>query len=188
MIKVKIMGGLGNQMFQYAALRSLMLKYNKTGEMCLDGLSNTGHAIYSLEHFNISNDVKLSDKKFNKFENLMLNIYEKKMASKKVSYYFLCFFNYISNLFGFYFIPDGYCKFHFSFNKKINMIGYFQSEKYFVEYKEIIKQELKVKEPILEQNKKLLKNINETVSVCVHIRRGDFVNSVHQICDINYCF
>lgn len=186
MIKVKIMGGLGNQMFQYAALRAMMLQHNTDGEMVLDGLSNMGHAIYSLDHFNIAHDVKISDQKFNKIENFLFRIYEKNLASKKISYSFICKLGYILNLFGFYFIPDGYSKFHFSFRKNIDMIGYFQSDKYFKQYEDIIKNELMVKEPLLEQNKEIFQKINETDSVCVHIRRGDFVNSVHQICNIDY--
>ena len=45
------MGGLGNQMFQYAALRSYMLDWNEEGTISLKGITNKNHNVYSLNHF-----------------------------------------------------------------------------------------------------------------------------------------
>ncbi|MDI9364554.1 MAG: alpha-1,2-fucosyltransferase [Flavobacterium sp.] len=62
-----------------------------------------------------------------------------------------------------------------SYNKYC--IGYFQSYKYFQSIGLIIKSDFGFKNPIDTDCEPLLRKICETNSVCIHIRRGDYVNN-----------
>ncbi len=53
--------------------------------------------------------------------------------------------------------------------------GYFQNEAFFKEYREDILNEFKLKKELNGVNKNLAKKMNETNSVAVHIRRGDYL-------------
>ena len=89
-------------------------------------------------------------------------------------------------------IPDFTYKepyFHYSpipQNKNMNLYGYFQSEKYFENYKDIIRSYFEPADFILNKLKNKYGNILEN-SCSLHVRRGDFVNNkTHQVCDLNY--
>lgn len=65
--------------------------------------------------------------------------------------------------------------------------GYWASEKYFAPIKDVIKQEFTVREPLAVKATDLLAEITERKSVCVNIRRGDFVaNPTHNVCGLDY--
>ena len=70
--------------------------------------------------------------------------------------------------------------------KKYYFYGYWQSEKYFAEYKDIIKSELKVKKPISIECLPYSEEIKGCNAVCLHIRRGDFVQEGQIVCDVAY--
>ena len=87
----------------------------------------------------------------------------------------------------------------FSFDKityepNLSLIGYFQSEKYFVESKtEICKKfisGLKKEIEIFDKVKKFIKDINEKnlPIVTIHVRRGDYVGlqHIHKLCSLQY--
>ena len=188
MYEIRLMGGLGNQMFQYAVLRALTLEYKDKGIISLAGITNKGHNVYALNHLNISNDIKV------------INYFNIKSFINYLFYGYYCVFiinskNSVKRLkrlqkllqpLGMYCIPDGYLPIKPSKFKHNSLVGYFQSTKYFDKYKNIIKEELKVKEEILPNNLEILKDIQKSNSVCLHIRRGDYVGTKHQVCDDNY--
>lgn len=69
--------------------------------------------------------------------------------------------------------------------------GYWQDEKYFKDIKKIIINEFTFEEIPDEKNQEIFDKINASNSVCVHIRRGDYVSSLrtrlnHGLCGINY--
>lgn len=77
--------------------------------------------------------------------------------------------------------------------KKINKLftyGSFEKYSYFSSIKEILKNELRPTHPILESNKRLYSIINETNSVCLAVRRGDFLignnKKIFHVCDEVY--
>ncbi len=72
--------------------------------------------------------------------------------------------------------------------KNIFIHGYWQSEKYFYDIQNELKKELIIKEKISIKNEEIYNQIKETSSVCVHIRRGDFLlqsNNLY-ICENDY--
>ena len=64
--------------------------------------------------------------------------------------------------------------------------GYWQSEKYFFDYKEQIKNELRVKTEPLPICHKYFEIASQPNATCVHIRRGDYVSCNMIACDEKY--
>ena len=70
--------------------------------------------------------------------------------------------------------------------------GYWQSPKYFEKIKTLVREECRVKDPPQGENADLLARIRENHNpVCLHVRRGDFVNDEeihekHGICSMDY--
>ena len=190
-IAVRLMGGLGNQMFQYATLRNLMIKYDMEGIIDLSGITNLTHNVYSLEHLNISDEVKVinnfkSTKKF--FAHLTLGIYYHFLEKRKYGFNLLSEMEKQLNELGIYCAPDGYIKLEKPV-KRINYLeGYFQSSKYFDDNKKIIRNELKVIDKPNKRNKRLIDEISKNNSVCLHIRRGDYIGGSFQVCTDKYYY
>lgn len=187
-ISVRLMGGLGNQMFEYAALRAMMIKYNQKGIISLKGITNKTHNIYSLNHFNINQEVEVINNESlkSKLNYLIYGFYYVFLIKHKNGFSIMKKIQPFLNKIGIFCLPDGYIKFSKCSSNNNTMVGYFQSIQYFNDYKDIIKKELKVVDAVLEDNKKLLKEIEANNSVCVHIRRGDYVGTNHQVCDEAY--
>jgi hypothetical protein len=140
------MGRLGNQLFQYAAIRSLAL--NNGYDFKLPNISNKSfHGQVSLlNKFNIKNDY------LNFFENFFIRNNYIEPNWRHVDY-------------NFYNIKD---------NTSIS--GYFQSMYYFEKYMDIIKNELTPKDEILEKNKQYINNLKKIYNceiTSIHVRRGD---------------
>jgi hypothetical protein len=145
-IKVKITGGLGNQLFQYFFARSLNIKLKCNVELDVSEFT-TGK--YKTHDLNLNNlDLKLP---FSVNKNFFLSLFFKPIVDKN---------------------PFKYCNSIFD-NQYFNYIGYWQSYKYFEEYWSVFKKDF-IFEKKISTNPLLDKIINNN-SVSVHIRRGDYI-------------
>lgn len=187
---VKLNGGLGNQMFQYAFALALSKKLN--AEVVFDFryfeeiklLEDIPNREYGLGNFNlVCNEASKEDldqiipnqKPKNKFLWRVLRIKKYKpegnVATPKTAYKF------DNNLFK---SKDYYC-----------YDGYFQNEKYFADIREDILKSFSLKHQIGEKNQAILDVIKSTNSVSLHVRRGDYVtlesaNKFHGTCSLEY--
>ena len=171
MYTIKIGGGLGNQIFYYAFYKKLKNLgyevYVDISEMELYNLHNGYELeqVFRLDILKIPQEQKI--KELTLIERKFLNrIYIK---LKKIIY-ILSKRVYIEK-WGEISFPK-----HNKKNKNIYCLGAFQSEKYFYDIRDIIRQELEF--PIIkdELNKKIEKEIRNSNSVSIHIRRGDYLN------------
>lgn len=181
MIIVRLMGGLGNQMFQYAAGRRL------------------SHVLGA--------DLKLDITAFNKtasrkFELSALNI-TASMARRAET----CPFAKTRWLYSIPYLPRRFIRNrryikekHFHFDKEILFLpdnvyldGYWQSEKYFADISDIIRSEFTAKTPLTGANRDLSAMITSCDSVSIHIRRGDYMadpqtHNFHGVCTLEYYY
>lgn len=184
MIVVKIQGGLGNQMFQFA-FASVIAEKNKT-KVFLD------LSIYD-------NHKKINGYTPRSFELNIFNNQYKVATNKQIKkFYNLSFLNKIKKKFKFAYpkiVAENNLAFQPSFliaQTPVNFIGYFQSYKYFDGFEDKIKQLFAFPIKNLSQNSKgALISFKDKNTVSVHIRRGDYVtdsitNSVHGCCTIEY--
>ncbi len=171
MITVKLMGGLGNQMFQYAVARQLAKQHNTDVQLDLTALldrrprSDYVFRNYDLSIFKISENFPIPFllTKFIGCSQSTPLIYRLSKYNKKNKYIFT--------------------EKHFNYHPEINQLpdnsylsGYWQSYKYFLNIKDIIKKEFTFKNPLSPLAFELSKKILNTKAVCINIRRGDFVN------------
>jgi hypothetical protein len=187
MVIVKLMGGLGNQMFQFAAARRLALANQTTLKFDTYFLQdrtlreNFTFRKYELDIFNL-NVCIATPKDIDKF---CLRL----VSSRRID----SLMNYIDPHYK-------YSENQFKFNPEVLRLprnsyleGYFQSEKYFIDYQNQIRKDFTFKNAPNEANQKLIDEISKTNSIAVHIRRGDFVsNSVthefHGVCSLSYYY
>lgn len=189
MIVVKLMDGLGNQMFQYAFARYLQSRYNEKIIFETSKLGKKAARLYGLDKLSLNSNVRLA----NKFENIILKLYSKiiRVICEKV---FKISFN--SNIgyykmikIGLYTTEEPIKFFEFRYSKlPIKIVrGYFQSPKYFEQIENIIKQEFRVSTYCNEESEAFIRQLNNSESVCVHIRRGDYIgNEKFEICNEKY--
>lgn len=76
-------------------------------------------------------------------------------------------------------------------HKSVFIEGWFQSELYFREFGEQMRDELQLREAPSEANQRWLEQINSAEAVCVHVRRGDYLTnaSVRErigVCGLEY--
>lgn len=179
MITVHMMGNIGNQMFIYAFARRLQLEYNQDLTFDLSGLKRGYYtANYKLDCLNISGDINYD---LNKLD------FKSRLKYKITSWIFHLEYGVIQRIKKDLIVPISVCKRWFNrgcfYNvnrpfyeyphtnrKNLYAYGYFQSEKYFYKYKDIISKELRVKMPLTQSDKEMIEKMSKENSVAVSIR------------------
>jgi len=164
MIITRLEGGLGNQLFQYAIGRHLSLK-NNTG-LVLDTsnyLIDKNNRHYELCRYNIK--VKTA--------NIITCIFVRlgKYIIPKITEHIKLPIKYVKEQYN-YFNSE-----ILSEKRNIILDGYWQSEKYFKDIRDIILDDLTLLSNPDKENQKMLKRINNSNSVCLHVRRDDYVSN-----------
>ena len=170
MIIVKIIGGLGNQMFQYAAGRRLSHVNHTELKLDISGFPTYKPHSYGLSHFNIKGDTATPReiayfKKYQRREGRIWFLYNRLIANESI------------------FIQER----GFPLNARVMaptksayLNGHWQSEKYFKDIDPIIREEFTVKNELGGRNKEVAEEIERTNSVSLHVRRGDYVTDEAQ--------
>lgn len=178
MIIVSINGGLGNQLFQYAFGKHLEYIHKKEVFYDLSVFDNPKHRPLALEHFNTTikkaSQSKLPFSKRKNFKNL-------KVGKSYLDRFFYPYQIIEQNQFDFN-------PLYLSNIQNAYYWGYWQSEQYFLGVKETIKNHFTFRDSdFSEQEKNTYQKINSTNSICLHVRRGDYVGSkLHPVCDRSY--
>jgi hypothetical protein len=165
MIIVRIVGGLGNQMFQYAYAKALQQKGYQVKIDITKFKKYKLHGGYQLDKFKI--DLETSTPLSNFFSRLGFS-----RSTKEKS---LLFNEKLLKL-----PKNGYVK------------GYFQTEKYFKDIREVLLKQFVFKNELSSSTLSYLKEITIENNACsLHIRRGDYIsdkkaNDVHGTCDLDY--
>ncbi len=176
MIIVKLQGGLGNQMFQYATGKSLALKNKTNFKLDLSDYVDNEERSYRLKFFNVEESLA-TEKEIISYKKIWNKITDrfKPWHKKTVITY---------NSYGYE--PD-----LLKAGGNSYLDGYWQNEKYFSNYTDLIKKDFSLKSNLSENAKMLLDKINNCDSVSLHIRRGDYLtnkkfNQIYKNLDINY--
>ena len=149
-----IMGGTGNQLFQYAAGRRLALKLNT--ELKLDTTYyDTDHLHpYTLDQFNIDADIAAPEE----------IAHVKNSGGIKEEEAFDGSANFMPEVLNY---PDNVCLF-----------GYWSNEKYFEDIRDILLKEFTLRQPLGASARHWQKKILAAeCSVSIHVRHGDFAYS-----------
>lgn len=182
-VVARIEGGLGNQLFQYAAARSLADRLGCELLLDLRGLAENGDRPYQLDQFkirgSIADDQTLAS----------LPSSRSSRASRIRSRIAQCLPAFCSYP---VFWPGD-----FSYDRRFErisqpvfLVGYWQTEKYFAWNRSRLLQDLQLVAAAPAQEK-LLERMRTSNSVALHVRRGDYVSNAaaaqfHGVCDMGY--
>ena len=185
MIIVKLMGGLGNQMFQYAAAKSLALLTQTKLKIDVSFLNdrtpreNFTYRDFKLDIFKLSFQIATS--------NEIQRFLTKPFSNKKI--------DRIRQKYNPHFIVrENSVNFNTElFNQSHNtyLEGYFQSEKYFISFENEIRDDFIFNRPEAQLNLEMVQKIKDSNSIAIHFRRGDYIsnpitNKFHGVCGIDY--
>ena len=180
LIITRLIGGLGNQLFQYSAGLALSKRLSMTLLIDISGFKKYNLHKYSLHHFNIDANIASQSelKKFygrresSLFDKLKYKIFKKENLIYKEK-------------------KRGFDEDIFSLNSSIYLDGFWQSEKYFKFCEQEIRKQFCIKSALNQKTKNLVDSIKECNAVSVHIRRADYVknkttNRIHGSLDFEY--
>lgn len=169
MIIVRLKGGLGNQMFQYAAGRRLAVATNQNLKLDLNFLErgqiaeNVTRRSYDLSIFNVVEEFAPREEcnEYFNFKNRAKNkLLGRSIENSYVKEKGVVFDPYILSLKG---------------NRYLD--GHWMSELYFKDIEGLIRNEFTFKEDLTSSTVSLSQRIVSNNSVCVHVRRGDYVSN-----------
>lgn len=171
MIIIKLKGGLGNQLFQYGFGRLISNKRNEQLKLDISSLGSAKDTKRSfvLDKFNIKAEIA-SKEEIQKYAPSAFARFTKQKILRE---------------------------FHIGWqpqlltSQKKYFEGYWQSYLYLDPIKDKLLQEITLKNPFTDYYKQISSQIKNSLSVAIHIRRGDFtdnqkIKSIHQTITLEY--
>lgn len=170
-VLVRVMGGLGNQLFCYAAARRLSIVNN--AELVIDDESGfvrdyTYKRQYSLDNFNISARKATSSERlmpFDRYRRWCKKKYSSMKPFSRKSYIEQKQLDYDSRLIDYKVLGAVY------------LDGLWQSENYFIDVENAIRKDLAICPPQDTSNTRIVERIRNCNSICIHIRCFDAQSS-----------
>ncbi|MDB5193131.1 MAG: alpha,2-fucosyltransferase [Segetibacter sp.] len=182
MIIVQLKGGLGNQLFQYAAGIALSKHHNVPLKVDISELGKADAVIGTVRNYELQHLIEppeiataaevekyLKQSFFSKYFQKLLPPYKRAIYKEAAFTYDINFFKAS---------PPFYLK------------GYRQSERYFKNCEPLIRHAFQVKRELVANVTDFLLQVKATNSVSIHIRRGDYNNPIvqayHGVLGVNY--
>lgn len=185
MIITNLLGGLGNQMFQYAAGRALSLGYSVPLHLDVSGFAKYDlHQGFELERifngvFEIANEADVRSILGWQYSPVIRRVVSRPSlaALRRKELVIEPHFHYWHGIKD---VPSN-----------CYLTGYWQSEKYFLKIAEQIRNDFSFRLPLESQNADLAKLIAQSNAVSLHVRRGDYINvsknlAVYETCSLDY--
>lgn len=186
MIYLHITGNAGNQLFQYAFARKLMKI--RSDNLFIDYRyvlkgNGTHKPVNVLRQYHTVEFEENLDGKYYPIQRLIYLALDKFLPSRKSQkslerYRLLKKYSSIFEKMGLYFY-DGEDFIDYKYNCKMSnrfVKGFWESENYFEDIRNILLEELTPINEIFEHNRKIYKDIEESESICVTVRRYDIQN------------
>lgn len=183
MVIIKITGGLGNQLFQFALGLAIEETLGFQVKYDLSAYKIVGSRKFDLDKFvgnlKIANSEEI-ERNNNVLQKIKFQIFQWvgfPFGLKGLKYYLERNFQYDANV--------------FDLANDVYLSGYWQSERYFVNHRVKLLERIKISDSHSPENMKYLKQIRSSNSVSIHVRRGDYVsnskaNSIYATCDLGY--
>ncbi len=171
---LKVSGGLGNQLFQYAAGRSLAFKTNSRLVLDVSFYDKGRHRTFELDQFPIQAEVQRRSVSMT-WMSRGLQLVESVIRRDRI-----------------YREPHFHFDPHFeNIQPPVSLTGYFQTYRYFEGIEQQIREELRVPEPSDPETLQLSQKMSDQNYAVLHIRRGDYISSskasrIYAQCTLDY--
>ncbi len=169
---MQLLGGLGNQMFQYAAGKALATHHKTEFKIDTSGFKEYALHDYVLDHFMITaGEVSESE---------LPSVKERALPTSRI---WRKLYPYVQALRPYHsrrIFDEPYYHFNKRFLKlppNVYIRGYFQSERYFKDIEDIIRKEFVVKQEYGQLDQFLAEKLKTHDVISVHFRRGDYVTN-----------
>ena len=175
MIIIKIKGGLGNQLFQYAVGRAVALHHKSPLKLDLTMFKTYELHKYLLDQFAIQADTATENEisELKGGNNLLFSALRKAGLVKRKSY--------LKEKRSSYFDASVFQ------NDDVYLDGYWQNELYFSGIRELLLRELASISSMSDEGYAYLECIKKSNSVSLHIRRGNYLNLKNvNVLDVDY--
>ncbi len=150
MIIIRLVSGLGNQLFQYATARSLALRLGTELKFDLSFYEQFKQRRFQLDLFNVEGSIATPEE-IERIKKIHPTLGKEPSPAR--------------------FMPE-----IFSYPDDVHLDGYYGDERYFLDIADQLRAEITLKYPPSEAAKKILERIEAAeCSVSIHIRHGDFV-------------
>jgi len=181
MIISRILGGLGNQMFQYAAGRALSLRLGEPLFLDIGGFpAYRLHQGFELPDVFLCNSRPVTDRQMR--SALGWRSY-RQIGS-------LLLKPQLQWLRGHHFVVEPHFHYWSGFNDisdSCYLSGYWQSEKYFAPVEDRIRQDFGFRQPLSGRNMEQARQIAGCSAVSLHVRRGDYLSDTKTSSTIGVC-
>jgi hypothetical protein len=184
-VAVRLEGGLGNQMFQYATAKALAIRNGADLVLDLSWFATSSERYYALTPFNITAREIGSGSKNKRISLRFLRKVVRRLTKRTDTQWNGCPV-----------FREKY--FHFdqeviTLKAPVCLAGYFQSDKYFADCRDAIASEFTLAAPPKKTSQVVLEKIMGSNAICLHIRRGDYVtsattNAFHGTCSLEYYY
>jgi hypothetical protein len=182
MVITHLIGGLGNQMFQYAAGRALAMKRRMSLRLDVTAFETYKLHEYSLWHLNIKAGLasrreiaRFTDP--SRFDRLLQKSLQFVPRLRRAVLTEKAYFEYDASI-----LQAGGGAY---------LDGYWQNERYFKDIESVLRTELEVATAPDPLSAEVAEHIKDVCAVSVHVRRGDYAASaaakaLHGLCDLDY--
>lgn len=184
MIIVQLNGGLGNQMFQYAAGRERSLSHKVPLLLDLSAFRKFPSRSYRLGYFNIHADIAQDEEVARFWPDSAQGLFARALSLP----------DYFKPWYARAIVREP----HFQYDPDIKktgpdayLLGVWQSEAFFNEITPVIRKDFTLNTPLDEKNTQMTDAIDRCESVSIHVRRGDYVSdqkthAFHGTCSEDY--
>lgn len=179
MVVVRLQGGLGNQLFQYALGRRIALTNEMPLKLDLSKLTRNRLRTYKLSHFKIEAEIATPD-------DIM-----KAKGGAGITGYFIRRLDRFKPHYRRFWVKENY--FHFDPNiltisGTVFLEGYWQSEPYFKSIEKKLREELALRSKPSALSEQIAQTMQNTTSVSLHVRRGDYAANptTYYLCPLKY--
>ena len=181
MILVRLQGGLGNQMFQYALGRYLAIRNNAQLKLDITMLRGNIHGVtkrdYRLSTFNIEESLATEKeigwfRKY-RFKKGRLWFWYNRLIADRSRYAWEEHFNFEPWV--------------LTLKDPVYLDGFWNTEKYFKKIEDTVRKEFTLRKELGPESQKLLSEIKAVESISLHVRRGDYVSDPRTNAWFNIC-
>ncbi len=182
LLVVQLTGGLGNQLFQYALGRQLSVDRRVPLKLDISKYAYDSLRTYKLDCFNIQAGIATPDDIIRAKGGAGLRGKLRRRLDRLKPYYRRHWIKEQGSCFNAHILQAP---------RNAHLQGYWQSEKYFEGIAEILRDEFTLRQEASHPSRTLVAEMEQTNSVSLHVRRGDYVSNpstsrMYDICGKEY--